>query len=111
MKRDKLKTGVKILCISQCVFIAFILGLGVGGMFEPEKVKKEVVEIEPISEGVAMGEVYSIEIWENGEVRVVTSQRFINQLSEHTVLITDRSLDDVQQEISDMIDIPEEQRG
>ena len=104
MKKGNLKTGVRIVCISLCVFTAFIVGLGVGGMFEPEKVKKEVVEIEPISEGVAIGEVYSTEIWDNGEVRVTSTVRYLNQLSEHTVLITDRSLDDVQQELSDAMD-------
>lgn len=40
-----------------------------------------------------------------GEVRIVTTQEYINQLSEHTVVVTDRSLDDVPQEIWDSMDV------
>lgn len=38
-------------------------------------------------------------------MRIITEQGYINQLSEHTVVITDRSLDDVQQEIWDSMDV------
>lgn len=53
------------------------------------------------------GKVYSTEIWDTGEVRIVTEQGYINQLSEHTVVVTDRSLDDVPQEIWDSMDAVE----
>lgn len=82
---------------------AFWYGFGLG-ISQPVKVAEKTVCVEPVSQGVAMGEVYSTEIWDNGEVRVTSTVRYLNQLSEHTVLITDRSLDDVQQELSDAMD-------
>lgn len=101
------------LCIAAAVTVltAFWVGFGLGlAEQEPEPVEKNVTVIEPVSEGVRAGEVYTTEIWDNGEVRIVTTQGYINQLSERTILITDRNLDEVQEEISDMMDIPEEQR-
>jgi hypothetical protein len=83
---------------------AFWYGFGLG-ISQPAKIEEKTVNVEPISEGVTMGEVYSTEIWDNGEVRVTSTIRYLNQLSEHTVLITDRSLDDVQQEIWDSMDV------
>ena len=80
------------------VVTAFWIGLGVGTR------PVEVAAPEPTENS---GRVYSTEIWDTGEVRIVTDQRYINQLSEHTVVVTDRSLDDVQQEIWDSMDVVE----
>ena len=44
-------------------------------------------------------------------VVITTTQEYINQLSEHTVVVTDRSLDDVQQEIWDRMDIVESEEA
>ena len=96
------------LCIAAAVTVltAFWVGFGLGlAEQEPEPVEKNVTVIEPVSEGVRAGEVYTTEIWDTGEVRIVTEQGYINQLSEHTVVVTDRSLDDVQQEILDSMDV------
>lgn len=96
------------LCIAAAVTVltAFWVGFGLGlAEQEPEPVEKNVMVIEPVSEGVRAGEVYTTEIWDDGEVRIVTTQGYINQLSEHTVIVTDRSLDDVQQEILDSMDV------
>ena len=96
------------LCIAAAVTVltAFWVGFGLGlAEQEPEPVEKNVTVIEPVSEGVRAGEVYTTEIWDNGEVRIITDQRYINQLSEHTVVVTDRSLDDVPQEILDSMDV------
>lgn len=78
------------------VVTAFWIGLGVGS---------RPVEVAAPEPEAGDGEVYSIEIWDTGEVRIITDQRYINQLSEHTVVVTDRSLDDVQQEILDSMDV------
>ena len=83
---------------------AFWIGFGLG-ISQPQKVQEKVTVIEPVSKGVAEGEIYTTEIWDNGEVRIVTEQGYINQLSEHTVVVTDRSLDDVQQERLDSKDV------
>lgn len=80
------------------VVTAFWIGLGVGTR------PVEVAAPEPVENS---GRVYSTEIWDTGEVRIVTEQGYINQLSEHTVVVTDRSLDDVPQEILDVMDVPE----
>lgn len=78
------------------VVTAFWIGLGVGTQ------PVEVAAPEPTENS---GRVYSTEIWDTGEVLIVTEQGYINQLSEHTVVVTDRSLDDVQQEIWDSMDV------
>ena len=79
------------------IVTAFWIGLGVG---------TRPVEVAAPEPEAGNGEVYSIEIWEDtGEVRVITEQQYINQLSEHTVVVTDRSLDDVPQEILDSMDV------
>lgn len=80
------------------VVTAFWIGLGVGTR------PMEVAAPEPVENS---GRVYSTEIWDTGEVLIVTEQGYINQLSEHTVVVTDLSLDDVPQEILDVMDVPE----
>ena len=80
------------------VVTAFWIGLGVGTR------PMEVAAPEPAENS---GRVYSTEIWDTGEVRIITTQEYINQLSEHTVVVTDRSLDDVPQEILDSMDVAE----
>ena len=78
------------------VVTAFWIGLGIG---------TRPVEVAAPEPEAGSGEVYSIEIWDTGEVRIITEQGYINQLSEHTVVVTDRSLDDVPQEILDSMDV------
>lgn len=93
------------LCIAIAVAVLTVFWIGFGlGISQPQKVQEKVTVIEPVSKGVAEGEIYTTEIWDNGEVRIVTTQGYINQLSEHTVIVTDRSLDDVQKEIADAMD-------
>ena len=82
--------------VAIAVISAFWIGLGIGTR------PVEVAAPEPTENS---GRVYSTEIWDTGEVRIVTTQEYINQLSEHTVVVTDRSLDDVPQEIWDSMDV------
>lgn len=90
--KDNLIRAAVIVFAAVAVVTAFWIGLGVGTR------PIEVVTPEPEA---GSGEVYSIEIWDTGEVRIITEQGYINQLSEHTVVVTDRNLDDVPQEILD----------
>lgn len=93
--KDNLIRAAVTVFAAVAVVTAFWIGLGFGSR------PVEVTAPEPAENG---GRVYSTEIWDNGEVRVTSTIRYLNQLSEHTVLITDRSLDDVQQELSDAMD-------
>lgn len=95
--KDNLIRAAVTVFAAVAVVTAFWIGLGIG---------TRPVEVAAPETVASEEEVYSIEIWENtGEVRVITEQQYVNQLSEHTVLITDRSLDDVPQEILDSMDV------
>lgn len=95
MKDNLIHVAVTVF-VAVAVVTAFWIGLGIGTR------PVEVAAPEPTENS---GRVYSTEIWDTGEVRIVTEQGYINQLSEHTVVVTDRSLDDVQQEIWDSMDV------
>lgn len=94
--KDNLIRAAVTVFAAVAVVTAFWIGLGVG---------TRPVEVTAPEPEAGEGEVYSIEIWDTGEVRIITEQGYINQLSEHTVVITDRSLDDVPQEILDSMDV------
>ena len=96
--KDNLIRVAVTVFVAVAVVTAFWIGLGIGTR------PVEVAAPEPTENS---GRVYSTEIWDTGEVRIVTTQEYINQLSEHTVVVTDRSLDDVQQEIWDSMDVVE----
>lgn len=51
---------------------------------------------------------YEIEIWDNGAVVVNTSQQYINQIDEDTILITDRDFDEIAKQIMEMQDVGDE---
>ena len=95
MRDNLIRAAVTVFAVV-AVVTAFWIGLGVGSR-PVEVAAPETVE--------NSGRVYSTEIWDTGEVRIVTTQEYINQLSEHTVVVTDRSLDDVPQEILDSMDV------
>ena len=63
------------------VVTAFWIGLGIG---------TRPVEVAAPEPEAGSGEVYNIEIWDDGRVVITTTQEYINQLSEHTVVVTDR---------------------
>lgn len=99
MKDNLIRVAVTVF-VAVAVVTAFWIGLGVG---------TRPVEVTAPEPEAGEGDVYSIEIWgDTGEARIVTEQGYINQLSEHTVVVTDRSLDDVPQEILDSMDVVEE---
>lgn len=94
--KDNLIRAAVTVFAAVAIVTAFWIGLGVGSR------PVEIAAPEPVENS---GRVYSTELWDTGEVRVITEQQYVNQLSEHTVLITDRSLDDVPQEILDSMDV------
>ena len=96
--KDNLIRAAVTVFVAVAVVTAFWIGLGVGTR------PVEVAAPEPTENS---GKVYSTEIWDTGEVRIITTQEYINQLSEHTVVVTDRSLDDVPQEILDSMEVVE----
>lgn len=93
--KDNLIRAAVTVFVAVAIVTAFWIGLGFGS---------RPVEVTAPEPEAGSGEVYNIEIWDDGRVVITTTQEYINQLSEHTVLITDRSLDDVQQELSDAMD-------
>ena len=95
MKDNLIRAAITVF-VAIAVITAFWIGLGIGTR------PVEVAAPEPTENS---GRVYSTEIWDTGEVRIVTTQEYINQLSEHTVVVTDRNLDDVPQEILDSMDV------
>ena len=94
--RDNLIRAAVTVFAAVAIVTAFWIGLGIGTR------PVEVAAPEPTENS---GRVYSTEIWDTGEVRIITTQEYINQLSEHTVVVTDRSLDDVPQEILESMDV------
>lgn len=101
MKDNLIRAAITVFG-AVAVVTAFWIGLGVGSR------PVEVSAPEPTENS---GRVYSTEIWDDGRVVITTTQEYINQLSEHTVVVTDRSLDDVQQEIWDSMDIVESEEA
>ena len=98
--KDNLIRAAITVFVAIAVITAFWIGLGVG---------TRPIEVAAPEPEAGAGDVYSIEIWgDTGEARIVTEQGYINQLSEHTVVVTDRSLDEVPQEILDSMDVVEE---
>lgn len=95
MKDNLIRAAVTVF-VAVAVVTAFWIGLGVGS---------RPVEVTAPEPAAGSGEVYNIEIWDDGRVVITTTQEYINQLSEHTVVVTDRSLDDVPQEILDSMDV------
>lgn len=95
MKDNLIRAAITVF-VAVAVVTAFWIGLGVGS---------RPIEVAAPEPEAGSGEVYNIEIWDDGRVVITTTQEYINQLSEHTVVVTDRSLDDVPQEIWDSMDV------
>lgn len=95
MKDNLIHVAVTVF-VAVAIVTAFWIGLGFGS---------RPVEVTAPEPEAGSGEVYNIEIWDDGRVVITTTQEYINQLSEHTVVVTDRSLDDVPQEILDSMDV------
>jgi hypothetical protein len=95
---------IKIAVATVACCVALATGIWLGVIWEasrPEPVEQKTVVVEPISEGEKSGEVYSVEIWDNGEARIMTTVPYVQQVSEHTIVITDRDMSAVIEEIQE----------
>lgn len=61
---------------------------------------KNEEEVEIVEE-----DIYSVEIYDDGKVEVITDQRYINQIDEHTIIITDINFDKLEKVLMDMQDL------
>lgn len=105
-----LKRVVAGLSIAASGMTGFWMGMGTGinAMIETDSnnaVREaytntvEVADSVSKSEGEIGTEVYTLEIWTDGMTKVTTKQGYINQLSDNTLLITDKSYDEVIKEM------------
>ena len=98
--KNSILGGVQIAIIVCCV--AFVTGIWLGVIWEMARetpTEETVTVVEPISEGQQPGEIYTTEFWENGDAKITTTIEHVNQVSDHTIIITDRHMDDVISEI------------
>ena len=97
---------IGILAAIACV-TSFWIGLGIGNK-EQEETVNDTPSIERFIEMPELpndGSVYKLVIYDgHPEVEVVTKHEYINQVSENTMVITNKSLDEVNQEIYDSMD-------
>lgn len=52
-----------------------------------------------ISTGEQGTEVYTVEIWEGGQAKITTNQGYIKQISDSTIVVTNKDTDEVIAEI------------
>ena len=45
---------------------------------------------DPESQGETGNDIYTIEMWEDGSVKITTMQRYLQTPDDHTIVITDR---------------------
>lgn len=105
----KLKHLIYILFTIVIALALFWYGFGIGqsNITELKTENQELKDklnnrtLENKSFGEDSREVYGIELWENGQVRIMSTQRFVFQLTEDTVLVTDKSFPTVINEIEE----------
>lgn len=90
MKYDPLKRMVIILAIAVLVMTAAWAGIGIGSAEMKGK------PMAPISD---TQEAYSYEGMEEGDIRITTNSDNFIRLSNHTIIITDKTLPEVEKEI------------
>lgn len=103
-RRRSTKRKIKIVLMVLVPMTTFIFGFGIGSTTQDPC---QLPHVQPIEK---TGEARTYEpIFYDGEPRVdiVTEHQYINMLSESTLIITDKSLDDIQQEILDSMDYVE----
>lgn len=102
----RLKKIVVILAIviSGITGTWFGIGIGINEMTETDIAADSIEK----ATGEKDTEIYTVEFWPDGVVKVTTYQRYINQISENTLLITDNSSDEVVEDLRIMQDMTEE---
>lgn len=95
MKDNLIRATVTVFA-AVAVVTAFWIGLGVGTR------SVEVAAPEPVA---GNGGVYSMEIWENtGEARIMTTVPYVQQIDERTVIVTNRDMRAVIEDIQAAVD-------
>lgn len=121
MTRKKIRTLKRVvagLSIAASGMTGFWIGIGTGinvmietdsnnAVREAYNNGAEVIWKAAESTGERGTEIYTIEIWTDGMAKVTTNQRYINQLSDNTLLITDKSYDEVIKEMRVAEDLQE----
>ena len=109
-KKDALIWALKIVAMSVVGVTLFVAGVGLGGLKpvpeDPQIPKVEIVVPEHSLRDLG-DKAYLTEIWDDGRVVITTKHQYINQLNEHTVVVTDHDMDEVVQEMLDAMDAPE----
>lgn len=114
----KTKKRIKRITVPLGIVSAFWLGFGIGinemadtgsggAVREAYNDTVEVADSVSKSEGERGTEIYTVEIWTDGMTKVTTNQGYINQLSDNTLLITDKSYDEVIKEMRIAEDLQE----
>lgn len=99
MKCDRIKTVIMILLAAILIMSAVWLAIGLA-----DNARTECYE-------TVKGRCYDITFYDGTDrVDITTGIEYINRLSEDTVIVTDRSLDEVIEEIEEMQDDAEERR-
>ena len=112
MIKDKLLSAVIILSLVATGVTCYIAGNLKVLAEQPQPSAVEMVEratkvaetISVKSQGETGTDVSTVEIWDDGTVRIITMQGYINQLSDNTIVITNQSLDHVIKEIREAED-------
>lgn len=106
----RLKKRILGAVTAVAIATAFWIGFGIGinemadtgsgdAVREAYNNSAEVIGKAAESTGEKGTEIYTVEIWNDGMVKVTTNQGYINQLSDNTLLITDKSFDEVTKEM------------
>lgn len=113
-KKDALMRALKIVTLSVIGVTLFIAGVGLGGL-KPVPKKPQIPKVEIVVPEHSLRDlgdkVYLTEIWDDGRVVITTKHQYINQLNEHTVVVTDHDTDEVMREMLDAMDAPEPWEG
>lgn len=114
----RLKKRILGAVTTVAIVTAFWIGFGIGtsettdtdstaAVREAYNNGAEVIGKAAESTGERGTEIYTIEIWTDGMAKVTTNQGYINQLSDNTLLITDKSYDEVINEMKNAGDLLE----
>lgn len=91
-----------MISIPLSIKIAYNAGINEATNDNDMKISEEVNDI--TNGNVDSSKAYNIEIWQNGNVKVITTQEYINQLSNDTIIISNKDLNSVIEEIKGSID-------
>lgn len=98
----KYKITIEILIIVICMFFAWLVAVYSANAVSQTQPTSDIsatelsIDDNAKSYGQQLKDIYSIEIWEDGIARILTLQGYVQEIGENTVIITDKSLNEVQ---------------